>query len=73
VNEAKGVVNSIGFSGMLNAIFYFEDYLHDTQSILPAYRDDIRKWCRELFEYAYPIQRQEDFEAIVFKQFPLQY
>lgn len=66
-------VNSIAFFGMLNAIFYFADYLYETESISSAYLSDIQKWCRELFEYAYPIQCQDDFEAIVFKQFPLEY
>jgi hypothetical protein len=66
-------IKSIPFFGMLNAIFFFADYLYDTQSISPGYRDDIQKWCGELFEYAYPIQCKEDFEAIVFQRFPLKF
>lgn len=66
-------VNSIGFFGMLNAIFFFADYLYETQSISHQYHTDICKWCRELFEMAYPIQCKEDFEAIVFKRFPLEF
>ena len=66
-------VKSIPFFGMLNAIYFFADYLFETESISPAYHSDIQKWCRELFEYAYPIQCVDELEAIVFKQFPLEY
>ncbi len=75
VKLSRGLLglNSIGFFGMLNAIFFFADYLYETQSISQQYHNDISKWCHELFEMAYPIQCQEDFETIVFKRFPLEY
>jgi hypothetical protein len=66
-------VNSIKYLGILNAIFHFADYLVETESISPEFRDDIQKWCRELYEESYPVLKNQQFEAVAFQQFPLDY
>ena len=66
-------VDSIKYLGMLNAIFHFADYLNETESISPEFRDDIQKWCGELYDESYPVLKNRQFEVIAFQRFPLDY
>ena len=66
-------VASVKYLGTLNAIFHFADYMNETESITPEFRDDIQKWCRELYDESYPVLKNRQFEAVAFQRFPLDY
>ncbi len=65
-------VSSTRFYGMLNAVFHFADYLGDTKTIPPDLRDNIKKWCMEIYEETFP-KTKDQFKAVVFQRFPLDY
>ncbi len=73
VRTSKDLIslNSTMAFGMLNAVFWFADYLKELGFIDSQYCDNIQQWCRELFDEAYDLLRKDSFTAKAFQTFPL--
>jgi hypothetical protein len=56
--------------GTLNGIYYFAEYLEETQTIGVEEKDQIQNWCSELFNQVYSHMVKQSFAAKVFEKFP---
>ncbi len=63
-------VSAPRWGGMLNGIYYFAEYLERTHSITTDYREDIQRWCVEIFNEDYPKLIRIEYMAGIFATFP---
>jgi len=56
--------------GMLNGIYFFQEFLEETCSLTPQEAKQNREACISLFEKAYPALLEQDFKALAWQKFP---
>lgn len=56
--------------GLLNGIYWFLEFLEETGSLEPELARERREACAYIYRRVYPGQRQSDFLAVAWQQFP---
>lgn len=63
-------LNSTRVFGMLNGLYYFAEYLENTESISEQEKTFVQKWCAELFDN-YKYLTTDNLSGVLFEKFPL--